>query len=101
MRQIAKRDGGWRCDYCDHPLMPIDDRDRYKVHYHHEGEYLGYGYRLPPSLKWPTLDHKVPQIKGGKHQLHNLVLCCQSCNTIKREKYSYSEFKAIAQGATA
>ena len=99
MRQIARRDGGWHCHYCGHQLMPIDQKGKYTVHYHYNGKYLGYGYDLPVDLKWPTLDHKVPQIRGGKHGINNLVLCCQSCNTVKREKYSYGEFKAITQGA--
>ena len=31
-----------------------------------------------------TLDHLIPQIKGGKHSADNLVVACRSCNSSKK-----------------
>ena len=31
-----------------------------------------------------TLDHLIPQFKGGKHSADNLVLACRSCNSSKK-----------------
>jgi 5-methylcytosine-specific restriction endonuclease McrA len=30
-----------------------------------------------------SLDHRMPTSRGGKHQLPNLVVCCQPCNELK------------------
>lgn len=32
-----------------------------------------------------SLDHKTPRSKGGHNHFSNLVLCCRSCNSIKRD----------------
>jgi len=37
-----------------------------------------------------TIDHFIPQSKGGKHNKENLKLCCFICNSIKSGK-SYEE----------
>lgn len=37
-----------------------------------------------------TLDHFIPQIKGGKHTKENLKTCCFICNSIKSGK-NYEE----------
>jgi 5-methylcytosine-specific restriction endonuclease McrA len=37
-----------------------------------------------------TIDHFIPQSKGGKHNKENLKLCCFICNSIKSGK-SYKE----------
>lgn len=34
----------------------------------------------------PTLDHVIPLSKGGTNQMWNLVACCRSCNSSKRER---------------
>ena len=31
-----------------------------------------------------TLDHLIPQFKGGKHSADNLVVACRSCNSSKK-----------------
>lgn len=46
---------GWKCEYCDRPL----------------------------HLKTITIDHMVPQSKGGTDHLVNLVAACRSCNSSK------------------
>lgn len=33
-----------------------------------------------------TVDHLIPAIKGGAHELHNLVLAHKSCNSSKNDK---------------
>ncbi|WP_339765059.1 HNH endonuclease [uncultured Sulfitobacter sp.] len=40
-----------------------------------------------------SLDHVVPQSRGGPHTDDNLVTCCKSCNSAKRDK-GYLEFWA-------
>jgi len=37
-----------------------------------------------------TIDHFIPQSKGGKHNKENLKLCCFICNSIKSGK-TYEE----------
>ena len=39
-----------------------------------------------------TIDHKMPQSKGGRHEKDNLVGCCQSCNQIKQDR-TVEEFR--------
>lgn len=39
-----------------------------------------------------TVDHIVPQSKGGKWTHENLVCCCKRCNDLKKDM-SYKEFK--------
>jgi 5-methylcytosine-specific restriction endonuclease McrA len=34
-----------------------------------------------------TIDHVIPLKKGGIHGIGNLVPCCQSCNSSKRDKF--------------
>ncbi|HEX6293396.1 MAG TPA: HNH endonuclease [Herpetosiphonaceae bacterium] len=44
-------------------------------------------YYIDPATidktKIPTIDHVIPQSKGGTHDLSNLVLACRSCNSRK------------------
>ncbi len=35
------------------------------------------------SQSYLTLDHLIPQFKGGKHSADNLVVACRSCNSSK------------------
>ena len=41
----------------------------------------------PFIFKDLTLDHIVPLTKDGKSNKKNLVLCCQSCNSKKGDKF--------------
>ncbi|HEX6293360.1 MAG TPA: HNH endonuclease [Herpetosiphonaceae bacterium] len=38
------------------------------------------------SRRKKTIDHVIPIVKGGEHVLSNLVVACQSCNSIKHDK---------------
>lgn len=40
-----------------------------------------------------TLDHKVPQARGGTNADHNLILSCRGCNNAKAAR-SYEDFLA-------
>ena len=40
----------------------------------------------------PTIDHVVPQSKGGPTTWENIVTCCKPCNT-KKKNHSCSEIK--------
>lgn len=44
----------------------------------------------PPVGSWhernwdyPTIDHVIPQARGGSHEYHNLRACCWGCNVKK------------------
>lgn len=56
------------------------ERDNYTCHYC--GEKV--------TKKNATLDHLIPQVKGGKHTKDNLKTCCFICNAIKSGK-TYEE----------
>jgi len=39
------------------------------------------------SVLRPTIDHVMPLSKGGTHTKKNIVLCCQSCNSEKGNRW--------------
>jgi hypothetical protein len=54
----------------------IFERDKYCCHY--------CGQKVTENNA--TLDHKIPQSKGGDNSKENLVTCCFDCNSIKSGK---------------
>jgi 5-methylcytosine-specific restriction endonuclease McrA len=66
--QIADRDGGWHCHYCNRERKP---------------------WQL-------TFDHMKPKCKGGTTALDNLVLACTYCNNRKGDQ-DYEEFMASGE----
>lgn len=38
------------------------------------------------KLSMPTIQHNIPISKGGKHELDNISIICESCNTSIRDK---------------
>lgn len=38
-------------------------------------------------------DHVVPRIKGGKHEVANMVVACKKCNELKGDKHEYARIK--------
>lgn len=34
----------------------------------------------------PTIDHRVPLTRGGKHEIRNLLIACHSCNARKQAR---------------
>lgn len=71
-KQLADRDGGWRCHYCHVPFTP-----------------------RPNGTCEATVDHKIPTSRGGNSEADNLVLCCTSCNSRKSNRYTYEQYLAL------
>jgi len=44
------------------------------------------GDATPRSPKRKSLDHILPISRGGAHSIHNVLICCRSCNTTKAAK---------------
>lgn len=53
-----------------------------------DGPFCVYCYKrfLNYQEKGLTIDHVIPRRFGGSNRLHNLVLCCDICNSTKKEK---------------
>lgn len=95
---LAKRDGGYWCHYCGHQLVPhgtdIGDPEYYErplIYRKKNGLHVYYAYRF--GVREGTVDHIIPQHKGGSHRYSNLVLACRSCNSAKADR-DYDEFMA-------
>jgi 5-methylcytosine-specific restriction endonuclease McrA len=58
---LAKRDGGFRCYYCNRELLPKGRKSKRRA----------------------TLDHRIPKSQGGTDDIGNLVLACYQCNQHK------------------
>lgn len=55
------------------------------------------GDELNPFTNF-SIDHVVPRIAGGSNDPHNLVPCCSSCNSIKRDR-PLEDFRRDMPGA--
>lgn len=44
----------------------------------------------------PSLDHKIPLSRGGKHEIKNIAVVCLKCNSRKGEK-TLKEFREYCQ----
>lgn len=76
-REIALRDQ-WRCWYCGRYLhLSIPARDGLT-----DREW----YAHPDWETYGTIDHQIPQIQGGSHEMENLVFCCRTCNNQKKNR---------------
>jgi hypothetical protein len=64
-KQLRERDGE-RCYYCQREMISGDV------------------FHVKDARLAASVDHVIPQSKGGKDLLDNLVLCCRSCNSKKR-----------------
>jgi 5-methylcytosine-specific restriction endonuclease McrA len=89
--QLIERDG-LLCAYCGTQLTDIFQFDyavraRYgrdaSVTYAKGDELITIPYTVS---KPPHIDHIIPVSRGGKNNLENLVLSCQSCNSKKGAK---------------
>jgi 5-methylcytosine-specific restriction endonuclease McrA len=56
-------------------------RNNIAIRDNHQCQYCGKDLRN----KEQTLDHVIPQSKGGKSTWYNLVLCCKFCNSCKAD----------------
>lgn len=48
------------------------------------------------SEKNLTLDHKIPQSRGGSHDPENLATCCSTCNSSKGAKTPQEWMEAVS-----
>ena len=60
-------------------MRPLHDDDKTKIQYPTTCCYCGIEKKL-------TLDHVIPQIKGGPHSADNITWACRSCNSSKGAK---------------
>jgi len=86
-REVIKK-SGLKCFYCgkegfidkSRPLFPVVlEKEPYKDH----------GYSMDYFIlrhRAMHIDHIIPISKGGKTELSNLVLACESCNESKKAK---------------
>lgn len=73
--RIAKRDGLWRCIYCDEWLVRGERAKEIAA----RNDRLG-------KLRLPHVDHALPLARGGRNNFDNLVLSCMRCNLQKNNK---------------
>lgn len=45
-----------------------------------------------------SLDHMVPLSRGGSHGIHNVVICCRSCNLRKRDMAFADWIATLSEG---
>lgn len=67
----------------------IRDRDKSTCRYcgdRYEGRYRLEKYEMRRFMHWPGIDHVIPVAQGGTATIENLVFCCASCNSKKRER---------------
>src|SRR5690349_9002936 len=79
LRLIGQRDG-WTCHYCAKPLYQpgADDNLWYEMLVGERWVRIG-----PESA---TIDHLIPQVRGGTDHTENLRLACPLCNAAKRDR---------------
>jgi 5-methylcytosine-specific restriction endonuclease McrA len=76
--QIAERDGGgYCCHYCGAPLIPPGVNPN--IAQNDEKRRALYGEK-----RIGTVDHVIPQSKGGGDDLSNFVLACRECNSTRK-----------------
>ena len=76
----------------DLPKQPKPKHFKHELYGQQEGKCAGCHYFLP--FRNMTIDHIVPQAKGGTDRKENLQLLCNACNSTKSTR-SQSEFIAI------
>ena len=84
---------GWFCTYCGVQLV---DGTIITNAFMWLPEYGIPKPQIPSGAKMATLDHKIPQSKGGSDDMDNLVLCCPECNWKKSNRVSYEDFQVEA-----
>lgn len=88
---IYQRDGE-KCHYCRRLLANLQQRSMYyaiklKSDFRESISQDEYTFATTFDVTTlPTIDHKVPRSKGGSHGIDNLVVCCKSCNSRKKNR---------------
>lgn len=72
---VYRRDGN-RCHICGKQVNKKDFTRTF------EGRFIA-------GPKYPTVDHVIPQSKGGSHEMDNLRLAHKACNSKKSAKLDY------------
>ena len=84
-------------------IEKLDSNDKRKIAYHNSSLPYSFEYkikrafdgmecpvcnkimRLSYKLSMPTIQHNLPISKGGKHEIDNISVICESCNTSIRD----------------
>ena len=73
-----------KCDVVDHSISLIGVYHRYGGVCQGCGQLLTFDHD-PNDDMYPSIDHKIPIIKGGNHTWDNVQLMCRRCNYIKKD----------------
>jgi len=84
--RLESRDG-FNCHYCQIPFvhlseLVLDENDSFVI---------------PEGVATACIDHILPLSMGGTNALENMVLACDSCNSLKGQK-AYDVFMAEIGG---
>ena len=91
MKFLLDRDG-YRCRFCQIPLVPKQVRQRMVAAY---PSAVGWGrtnYSQHAALQamWLQFDHVLPHARGGDNHAENLIITCAPCN-FGRMNYTLAE----------
>ncbi len=97
-KKLAKRDG-LHCHYCGISLVPSRVFQRIERGAAKDTKrYRDFSALLANGAVMATLDHKIPESRGGRLILENVVLACEPCNMEKGSR-DYCEFVQTKRAA--
>ncbi len=79
---VLVRDG-FRCRWCRCAIILSPAVKVLDWHVPGLDLYDAHGRREPLRSRWATVDHVIPQERGGLDTLDNLAACCVTCNSRK------------------
>ncbi|HFG1716678.1 TPA: HNH endonuclease [Vibrio cholerae] len=86
-------------DFLDHTVKPNDRKSavrKYRSDVFKKTSGFCYYCGVGLTLETLTVDHFVPESRGGKTELSNLFPCCKTCNSSKGTK-DIEEFRFLCQ----